>query len=81
MVVQINALGRDVLARLDAQRAAAAQAQHRANLTLMVVPAAALGIALLVAFWIVRTQIQGPLQRLKNTMQALADDRLHSVVP
>ncbi|MBL7590326.1 hypothetical protein, partial [Escherichia coli] len=65
MVVQINALGRDVLARLDTQRVAAAQAQHRANLTLMVVPAAALGIALLVAFWIVRTQIQGAVRRLE----------------
>ena len=81
MVVQINALGRDVLARLDMQRDAAAQAQHRANLTLMMVPAVALGLALLVAFWIVRTQIQGPLQRLKTTMQALAGDQLHSVVP
>ena len=81
MVVQINALGHDVLARLDAQRAAATQAQHRATITLIAVPAAALGIALLLAFWIVRTQIQDPLLRLRGAMRALAGDQLSSAVP
>ncbi|RUP17415.1 methyl-accepting chemotaxis protein [Methylobacterium sp.] len=81
MVVQINALGHDVLARLDAQRAAAAEAQRRATITLIAVPAAALGIALLLAFWIVRTQIQGPLLRLRGAMRGLAGDQLSSAVP
>ncbi|MCP2082252.1 UNVERIFIED_ORG: methyl-accepting chemotaxis protein [Methylorubrum zatmanii] len=81
MVAEIGALGRDVLARLDGQREAAAQAQRTASLTLVGAPAAALVLALLAALWIIRTQIQRPLHRLKVTMQALADDRLDETVP
>jgi len=81
MVAEISALGRDVLARLDEQRDAAAQAQRKAFITLIAAPAAALILALLAAFWIIRTQIQRPLHRLQATMQALADDRLDETVP
>ncbi|GAA0246437.1 hypothetical protein LNAOJCKE_0515 [Methylorubrum aminovorans] len=81
MVAEIGTLGRDVLARLDGQREAAAQAQRAGFITLIAAPAAALVIALVAAFWIIRTQIQHPLHRLKDTMQALADDRLDAVVP
>lgn len=81
MVAEIGTLGRDVLARLDGQREAAAQAQRAGFITLIAAPAAALVIALVAAFWIIRTQIQHPLHRLKATMQALADDRLDAVVP
>ncbi|MEH3119006.1 MAG: methyl-accepting chemotaxis protein [Methylorubrum populi] len=81
MVGEIGALGRDVLARLDGQREAAAQAQRTGFVTLIAAPAAALVLALLAAFWIIRTQIQRPLHRLKATMQALADDRLDAAVP
>lgn len=81
MVAEISALGRDVLARLDGQRDAAAQAQRKAFITLIAAPAAALILALLAAVWIIRTQIQRPLHRLKATMQALADDRLDETVP
>ncbi len=81
MVAEIGALGRDVLARLDGQREAAAQAERTGFITLIAAPAAALVIALATAFWIIRTQIQRPLHRLKATMQALADDRLDVTVP
>ena len=81
MVAEIGALGRDVLARLDGQREAVAQAQRTGFLTLIVAPAAALILALAAAFWIIRTQIQCPLHRLKATMQALAGDRLDAAVP
>ncbi|CAO4143377.1 hypothetical protein LPLAFNJD_LOCUS1423 [Methylorubrum aminovorans] len=81
MVAEIGTLGRDVLARLDGQREAAAQAQRAGFITLIAAPAAALVMALVAAFWIIRTQIQHPLHRLKATMQALADDRLDAVVP
>ena len=81
MVAEIGALGRDVLARLDGQREAAAQAERTGFITLIAAPAAALVIALATAFWIIRTQIQRPLYRLKATMQALADDRLDVTVP
>ncbi|MEE7458743.1 chemotaxis protein [Methylorubrum populi] len=81
MVAEIGALGRDVLARLDGQREAAAEAQRIAFLTLVGAPAAALVLALLAALWIIRTQVQRPLHRLKITMQALTDDRLDATVP
>ena len=81
MVAEIAALGRDVLARLDGQRDAAAQVQRKAFITLIAAPAAALIPASLAAVWIFRTQIQSPLHRLKATMQALADDRLDETVP
>ncbi|MFD6317336.1 methyl-accepting chemotaxis protein [Methylorubrum thiocyanatum] len=81
MVAEIGALGRDVLARLGGQREAAAQAERTGFITLIAAPAAALVIALATAFWIIRTQIQRPLHRLKATMQALADDRLDVTVP
>lgn len=81
MVAEISALGREVLVRLDGQREAAAQAQRKAFITLIAAPAAALILALLAAVWIIRTQIQSPLHRLKATMQALADDRLDEAVP
>ncbi|MFF8798486.1 MULTISPECIES: methyl-accepting chemotaxis protein [unclassified Methylobacterium] len=81
MVAEIGALGRDVLARLDGQREAAAEARRTAFLTLVAAPAAALILALLAALWIIRTQVQRPLHRLKVTMQALADDRLDEMVP
>ena len=81
MLAEIGTLGRDVLARLDGQREAAAQAQRAGFVTLIAAPAAALITALVAAFWIIRTQIQHPLHRLKATMQALADERLDAVVP
>ncbi|HJE24863.1 MAG TPA: methyl-accepting chemotaxis protein [Methylorubrum populi] len=81
MVAEISALGRDVLARLDGQREAAASAQRLAFVTLVAVPATALVLALAAAFWMIRTQIEHPLHRLKTTMQALADDRLDETVP
>ncbi|WP_245296378.1 hypothetical protein [Methylorubrum extorquens] len=80
MVAEISALGRDVLARLDGQRDAAAQVQRKAFIALIAAPAAALIPASLAAVWIIRTQIQSPLHRLKATMQALADDRLDETV-
>ena len=42
---------------------------------------AGLALALLAATWIVLTQIQRPLARLKSAMQALAADQLDDVVP
>ena len=77
----IAELGGEVLARLDDQRAIGSVEQRRAILALIVVPAVALALALLAATWIVITQIQRPLARLKSAMQALAADQLDDVVP
>ncbi|MFK9804349.1 hypothetical protein ACJENB_24415, partial [Escherichia coli] len=65
MVAEISNLGREMLAHLDAQRAAVAEERHRATLTLLVAPAVALLLGLGVAFWVLATQIQRPLHRLK----------------
>lgn len=81
MVAEINALGDEVLAHLDLQRAEVAQAQHWATLTLLAVPAGALAVGLLTAFWIIVTQIQQPLHCLKGSMQALAADQLDGAIP
>lgn len=81
MVAEIDALGREVLSRLEAQRAGAATAHRRAFLTLLIVPAVALTLGLLVAFWILATQIQRPLHHLKATMQMLAAEKLDDGIP
>ncbi len=81
MVAEINTLGKEVLAHLEAQRTAVLEAQRRASLTLLGVPAGALAIGLVAAFWIITTQIQAPLHRLKGAMQALAADRLDGAIP
>ncbi|WP_286962901.1 methyl-accepting chemotaxis protein [Methylobacterium sp.] len=81
MVAEISNLGREMLAHLDAQRAAVAEERHRATLTLLVAPAVALLLGLGVAFWVLATQIQRPLHRLKAAMQALAAEKLDDQVP
>ncbi len=81
MVVEINAIGRDVLTHIATQRVEAADARESAMWALSIVPACALGLGLLSALWIVTTQIQRPLLRLKGTLQGIARDRLGEAVP
>ena len=81
MVARINDLGRTVLATLDAQRQATAEARDRATLALIAGPALAIGLGLVAALWIVITQIREPLNRLRQAMQDLAAGRLDGVVP
>ncbi|PIU08249.1 MULTISPECIES: HAMP domain-containing methyl-accepting chemotaxis protein [Methylobacterium] len=81
MVVEINAIGREVMARLRNERLEADAARKTAMWTLTVGPAAALGLGLLAAFWIVTTQIQRPLTQLKRSLQAVAADALDESVP
>lgn len=81
MVAEIGSLGREVLAHLDSQRAAVADARRQATMTLLVVPAIAILLSLAVAFWVLLTQIQRPLHRLKATMTALAAEDLEDPVP
>ncbi|SFL97786.1 methyl-accepting chemotaxis protein [Methylobacterium pseudosasicola] len=81
MIAEIGSLGREVLGRLNDQRAVATLEQSRAIIALIVVPAVALALGLLAAIWIIVAQVQRPLARLKSAMQALAADRLDNVVP
>lgn len=81
MVREINALGTEVLTRLEVQRATVAEAQRWATLTLLGGPALALILGLLAALWIIISQIQRPLHRLKGTMQILAADELDGMIP
>lgn len=81
MVAEIGALGRETLARLDAERAAAEEARRWTILMLLAVPSVALVLGLLAAFWIISTQVRRPLHRLRATMMALGADRLDEAVP
>jgi methyl-accepting chemotaxis protein len=81
MIAEIGGLGREVLARLNDQRAAGIIEQRRAIVALIVAPAVALALALAAAIWIAVSQIQKPLRRLKAAMQALAADRLDDTIP
>jgi methyl-accepting chemotaxis protein len=81
MVSEIGALGREVLAQLNTFRAGAAEARQRARITLTLVPAAALVLGLIAAFVIVRAQVQKPLHRLEQHLQALAAASLDAPTP
>jgi methyl-accepting chemotaxis protein len=81
MIAEIGALGREVLGRLNARRAADAADRSQARITLIVVPAVALAIGLLAAIGIIVTQVRRPLHRLKVCMTALAADELDRTIP
>lgn len=81
MVAEIGILGREVLSRLNARRAADAADRRRSRITLVVVPAAALALGLLAAIWIILTQVRRPLHRLKDGMTALAANDLDRAIP
>ncbi|TXN43217.1 methyl-accepting chemotaxis protein, partial [Methylobacterium sp. WL18] len=51
------------------------------RLALIVVPAVALALGLLAAIWIILSQVQKPLGRLKSSMTALAANDLDRTIP
>ncbi len=81
MLARINELGRGALASLDAERAAAATAQLRATLALVLVPAVAIVLGLAASYAIVVTQVQRPLHRLEGAMRRLAGGDLDADIP
>jgi methyl-accepting chemotaxis protein len=81
MVSEIGALGREVLNRLNARRAADAADRRTARITLVVVPAVALALGLITALWIIITQVRRPLDRLKANMVSLAANDLGRTIP
>jgi methyl-accepting chemotaxis protein len=81
MVAEIGLLGREVLSRLNARRAADTADRRRARITLIAVPAVALAFGMLVAIWIILTQVRRPLHRLKASMTALAANELGRPIP
>ncbi|MGU3466388.1 methyl-accepting chemotaxis protein [Methylobacterium sp. C33D] len=81
MVAEIGILGREVLNRLNARRAADAADRRQARITLVVVPAVALALGLLAAIWIIVSQVRRPLHRLKDGMTALAASDLDRAIP
>jgi methyl-accepting chemotaxis protein len=81
MIAEIGALGREVLGRLNARRAADAADRRHARMTLVVVPAVALALGLLAAIWIIVSQVRRPLGRLKAGMTALAANDLGRTIP
>jgi len=81
MVAEIGALGREVLNRLNARRAADAADRRRARITLIVGPAVALTLGLIAAIAIIFTQVRQPLDRLKVSMTSLAASDLGRTIP
>ncbi|MCJ2065249.1 methyl-accepting chemotaxis protein [Methylobacterium sp. J-088] len=81
MVAEIGLLGREVLNRLNARRAADAADRRQARITLISVPALALAMGLLAAIGIIVTQVRHPLHRLKASMTALAANDLEPAIP
>ena len=81
MIAEIGALGREVLNRLNARRAADAADRRQAQITLLVVPAVALALGLLAAIAIILTQVRRPLNRLMDNMTALAANDLDRTIP
>lgn len=81
MVAEIGLLGREVLSRLNARRAADAADRRQARITLITVPAVALAIGTLLALWIILTQVRRPLHRLKASMTTLAANDLDQPIP
>lgn len=81
IVAQINRLGVEVLGKLEEQRESAREAAHRALMMLTTLPVLALAIVTTAAIWLMRSQIERPLQSLQNTMQYLADDKLDIAIP
>ncbi|TXN05900.1 methyl-accepting chemotaxis protein [Methylobacterium sp. WL64] len=81
MIAEIGLLGREVLTRLNERRAADAADRSTARLALIVVPAVALAFGLLAAIWIIISQVQKPLGRLKSSMTALAANDLGRTIP
>ena len=81
MVAEIGLLGREVLNRLNARRAADAADRRQARITLITVPALALAMGLLAAIGIIVTQVRHPLHRLKASMTALAANDLGHAIP
>ncbi len=81
MVAEIGLLGREVLSRLNARRAADAADRRQARITLITVPAIALAFGTLAAIWIILTQVRQPLNRLKACMTALANNALGQPIP
>ncbi|GJE38295.1 methyl-accepting chemotaxis protein [Methylobacterium persicinum] len=80
MVVEIDAAGRQILAELDGQREASATGRRRAMVALIAGPAVAVLGGLVVAFLLVRLQIQRPLNRLVGAVSELAAGHLDTAI-
>ncbi|BGE83901.1 MULTISPECIES: methyl-accepting chemotaxis protein [Methylosinus] len=81
MIADMDAFARVTLERLAANRRAQEAERSLGETLTLVVPAAAVVIALGVAFWIVATQIQGPLATIALAMKRASEQDFGADIP
>jgi methyl-accepting chemotaxis protein len=81
MIRDFNKISENLLAEVAAEHESLIEIRKQAGFLLVAVPCVAIFCGLIASIWIVRSQIQTPLSRLRWTMQALAQGKLDIVVP
>jgi len=81
MIRDFNKISANLLAEGAAERESLVQIRKQAQFLLIIVPCVTILCGLIASAWIVRSQIQIPLLRLRRSMQALAQGKLDAVVP
>ncbi|MGD0632876.1 MAG: methyl-accepting chemotaxis protein [Beijerinckiaceae bacterium] len=81
MIRDFDKISENLLAEAATERESLIEIRKQAKFLLVAVPSVAIFCGLIASIWIVRSQIQIPLSRLRWTMQALAQGKLDIVVP
>jgi methyl-accepting chemotaxis protein len=81
MIRDFNKISKNLLTEGMADRENLVEIRKQAQFLLIAVPSVAILCGLIASAWIVRSQIQVPLMRLRRSMQALAQGKLDVVIP
>ncbi|BBU62504.1 hypothetical protein MSC49_24390 [Methylosinus sp. C49] len=81
MIAEMDAFVRDTLGRLSANRRAEEERRPRDEALTLAVPAAATALAIIVAFWIVATQIRAPLETIALALKRAAEEDFDENIP
>ncbi|WP_036287160.1 methyl-accepting chemotaxis protein [Methylosinus sp. PW1] len=81
MIAEMDAFVRDTLRRLSANRRAEEERRPRDEALTLAVPAAATALAIIVAFWIVATQIRAPLETIALALKRAAEEDFDENIP
>jgi methyl-accepting chemotaxis protein len=81
MIAEMDAFVRETLGRLSANRRAEEERRPRDEALTLAVPATATALAIIVAFWIVATQIRAPLETIALALKRAAEDDFDENIP
>ncbi|OAI31457.1 chemotaxis protein [Methylosinus sp. R-45379] len=81
MIAEMDAFVGDTLGRLSANRRAEEERRPRDEALTLAVPATATALAIIVAFWIVATQIRAPLETIALALKRAAEDDFDENIP